>query len=102
VRRCRAMRRAARCQPVGALVSGLLLTILVANHFRNTANYTRNLMEANERLVLEIGERYRIASSLRENERFLATCSATCLAWYTAAVMMRTGPRCSPATDAWR
>ncbi len=55
------------------LVAGLLLTVLIAHYFRNTANHTRSLMTANERLLVEIGERRRFEQSLKENERFLTT-----------------------------
>ncbi|HPD30292.1 MAG TPA: CHASE domain-containing protein [Phycisphaerae bacterium] len=54
------------------LILGLAITGLVAGHFRRTRDYTQGLMEVNERLVREIGERERIASSLKENERFLS------------------------------
>lgn len=55
------------------LVLGLAMTGLVANHFRKTRDYTQGLMEANRRLVLEIGERERIANNLKESERFLSS-----------------------------
>lgn len=54
------------------LFLGLATTGLVAGHFRRTRDYTKGLMEVNERLVREIGEREKIASSLKENERFLS------------------------------
>ncbi|MDM8006592.1 MAG: CHASE domain-containing protein [Phycisphaerae bacterium] len=54
------------------LALGLAVTGAVANSFRKTSEYTRGLMEINRRLVLEVAERERIASSLKENERFLS------------------------------
>ncbi|MGQ9650706.1 MAG: ATP-binding protein [Phycisphaerae bacterium] len=54
------------------LFLGLATTGLVAGYFHGTRNYTQDLMEVNDRLVREIDERERIASSLKENERFLS------------------------------
>lgn len=69
------------------LLLGLVLTATVANQLRSSALHTQGLLIANQRLVQEIGERQRIADTLKASEqRFYRTFNASPLPMWLATV----------------